>query len=438
MGNLQSFWGQIDLNSVSQIHSISEGFLDFLKTTKTEWEVKDYIFRKLLHFRFSDLSKISSASPGLGFIEDLDDGCIAAGVFGTSNIQKRGLSIIGCPIDLDNVELGPRSPGLIPESDISTVRFSPLNEDVRDEWMSTDVSIHGLRILKDNSRRSFTLGESRKEPGYFIAPAPEKKAAKSKKVKKQYDLVVGSAAPEGKDKKPHYSEAFLNSIGMTEKELNSATLSLVPASMPNEMGSDRSLIQGFGARELLPVYASLKTLTDLTRPEDTVVVIFHTQKGECSRKNHNKEITEKVAESILKKVVEKVSENAVKDIFEFSRILNVTDLELKQSKTSQEVPAKPLPIGKGTIIGTTGGSSRSQRLLGIIEDSLEKAGIPYVKSPKNYEFHSGGTIGTAFSKSIPEAVNMARVVSVSRNFCSAVSKIDLWAAYRTILAYSTH
>ncbi|HKJ97272.1 MAG TPA: hypothetical protein VJ944_05985, partial [Thermoplasmataceae archaeon] len=59
-------------------------------------------------------------------------------------------------------------------------------------------------------------------------------------------------------------------------------------------------------------------------------------------------------------------------------------------------------------------------------------------SPKNYEFHSGGTIGTAFSKSIPEAVNMARVVSVSRNFCSAVSKIDLWAAYRTILAYSTH
>ncbi len=439
MPNLQSFWGQIDLNSASQINSISEGFMDFLRVAKTEWEVRDFLIRRLFHFRFSELVNIKVPTPGAGFIEELDEGCVAAGVFGSSNIQKRGLNIIGCPIDTETLEIGTRSPATAGESDISTIRFSPSGGTPQDEWTSSMVSIHGIRTLKDRTTRSFVLGETRKEPGYYLLSAGEKKAQKGKKQQKQYDLVVGTSDVRAeKEGKASYPKAFMNSIGMDETEMKSSTLTLVGAEGPIEIGSDRSLIQGFGAFDRMNVFAALKMLTDLTRPEDTIAVIFYSSKGECSKKNHNREITGKLAASIAKKINGGDQETDPKEILEFSRVLDMARLKAKQTKAAEETQPKPIPPGKGTVIGTYSKGTRSARLLAIIEDNLEKKAIPFIKIPKGYEFASEGTIGNEFSKEVPEIISFSQVGLGGRGIYSTVSKIDLWAAFRAILAYSTH
>lgn len=442
MGNLQSFWGQIDLKIASQITAVSDGFIDFLKVSKTEWEVKDFIIRKLLHYRFSELSTISKLAPGKGFFESIDERCLVAGVVGTSNIRKRGVSIIGCSIDADSLEIAARNPGVISEMDITTLRFSTASKEIPSQWTSTNVSIHGMRTLRDKSTRSVVLGESRREPGFIISEVPEKQTDKEKKTRKQYDLILGSAnTPENGEKKTHYPAAFLNTIGMSEKEMDTAPISLVPSSMPNEIGSDRSMIQGFGAKERLPVYAVLKTLTDLTSPEDTILVIFYSRKGECGKKNHLREITEKSVKSISKKLIENVSEDLVNETLEFSRILEITGLRPKGTKTSQDRPLKPLPVGKGPIIGISGGAtkaSRSHRLLGIVEDTLEKNSFPHVKLPSGYEFETTDTIGGNLVKDVPEIMYMSHQDVGSRNLSSTVSKLDIWASYKVILTYSTH
>lgn len=439
MPDLQSFWGQIDLNSASQINSISEGFIDFLKVSKTEWEVRDYIIRRLLHFRFTELASIRNALPGTGFILELDDGCVAAGVFGASNIQKRGLNLIGCPIDVETLEMNQMSPATIPDSDISTVRFSPSGSSISSDWAASNVSIHGIRSLRDRTYRFFSIGESRKEPRYYILPVEQRKGQDGKKAQGQYDLVVGiSYTRDEKNSKPVYPDAFLSAVGIDAKNLGSSTLSLVGADAPSEIGADRSLIQGFGALERVSVYAAMKMLTDLTRPEDTIVVIFHSGKGKCSRKGHNREITEKLAASIAGKIIETPSETAALDILQFSRILDMTFLKAKTSKPADGAAPKPIPAGRGTVVGTYSKSPRSERLLAIIEDSLEKKAIPFQKIPKNYEFTSSGTIGKEFPKLVQEIVSFSQVSAGRRGIYSTVSKIDLWAAYRAILAYSTH
>lgn len=439
MPNLQSFWGQIDLNSASQITSISEGFIDFLKASKTEWEVRDYIIRRLFHFRFTELRNIKNPVPGSGFIEELDDGCFAAGVFGKSSIQKRGLSIIGCPIDTDTVELDQSSPATLSDSDIASVRFTPASGALSSGWMATNVSIHGIRTLKDKTERFFVMGETRKEPSYYILPSDEKKGQRGKKVQKQYNLVIGSAdGGDDSNGKQSYPNAFQNAIGMDGKELGSATLSMVGADGPVEVGADRSLIQGFGAFERTTVYAALKMLTDLTRPEDTIVVIFHSSKGECGKKGHNKEITEKLATAMSAKIFEEPPETAAEDLLQFSRILDLTSLKAKPSKAAEGTTPKPVPAGKGPVIGTYSKSPRSSRLLSIIEDNMDKKAIPYLKLPRNYEFSPTGAIGKEFPKLVQEIISFSQINVGSRGIYSTVSKIDLWAAYRAILAYSTH
>lgn len=446
MADLQSFWDQIDLGALSQINSMSEGYLDMLKSVKTEWELKDYFIRRLLKFRFVELSKLLRPAKGTGFFIDIDEECFAAGVLGRDDIEKRGLSIIACPVDTGSVEMLSRSPGAIPESGLSTMKFKPKYELDWNEWIHANVSLHGLSKFSDGSRRVFSFGESNRDPNYFILKDSDKPTSKTKKPDQFYHLVVGTTREvSSKGEKDDYSAAFIEAIGLGEKELKAARLSVVPSSKPVEIGSDRSMIQGFGGRDLLPAYAALRTLTDLSMPEDTVVVIFYTQRGHSGKKNHATEIVEKTVQSILSKVKGDEKVELVDDILEVSRMMNVASLKLKPKKSSSSESstpaAKPIPFGKGPVIGTEESSSRagrSNKLLTIISDKLDKARIPYSGPVKGYDFDSEGTPGKVLSKKINEILHIYSPSINSDHIEATVSKVDIWALYRALLCYSTY
>lgn len=441
MGNLQSFWDQLDANSMSQINSVAEGYLDLLKKVKTEWELKDYFMRKLLNFRFIELSKILRPLNGTGFFIDLDDDCFAAGVLGRDDIEKRGLSIIACPIDTGSIELTSKTAGVIPDLNLTTLRFKSKHDFDWSEWSHANVSLHGMSKFSDGSRRSFVLGESGRDPSYFLLKGEEKTASRSKRTDSSYDLVIGVSKEEkSQQKKSGLPSSFMESLGMGEKEFNAARVAVVPSSLPVEVGSDRSIIQGYGSSDLLPAYSALRTLIDLSMPEDNVVAVFYVRRG--SSKVHTSQIIERTVESVVKKLKGEKASELTGDILEFSRILNVSGVAVKQKKSqSTEAMVKPVPFARGSLLGTDDAPtkvSKSNRLLGIIQEKLEKARVPYQTLLKDHEFDTVGTVGSTHSKKVEESMNIFTPSINWQHLEPAVSKLDIWATYRAMLCFSTY
>ncbi len=443
MGNTQSFWDQVDIKNASQINTISEGFLDFLNSAKTESEARDFLIRRLLHYRFHELRRVVRPTRGSGFVVELDNGCFAAGVFGRADLTKRGISIVGVPIYQSSVEMGPRSPAILADMGLSAVRFTPAGDFLWNSWSGINVSLHILKQTREGVTKDIVTGASRKSPGYIVMKASDGSQSKSGKATGQYDIITGSVGEaSNKDKKVDYSTDFLDSIGMDSKEFESARVFIAPVGGSIEIGNDKSLIQAFGAHERLSAYAAIRTLIDLTLPEDTTLIIFYPNSELKSKKFQLERITRDALGLVINTVLQDNSESTVKEVLQISRILDLTQLNTKSEQSdSTQSGGGSFAVGRGPILDTGAQSesnTRSIRLLELIRHKLEHDSVPFTGSRKGYALERDNTIGAAFSKSVSETLLMSAPALGNEGARSAISKLDLWATYRAILAYLTY
>lgn len=436
MSNPQSYREQTGMNAQTHISSLSEGYLEFLRQNRTDWDARDFMIRKLLKYRFSELPKLTNARPGTGFVLEIDRDTFAAGVYGKADPLRTGFSIITVPYSAEAIEVGSRSHETISGSSLSAVRFVPMSTFNEGKWLSTPLSIHGIANEKTTAERSFASGDAQQDPGYFMIPAPDKPASGNRKAERQYDLVIGSPGEQGKGKND-YPTGFLLGMGVGEKEFNDARVNLIPSFVPSEAGYDRSMIMAYGAHERMGAYAVMKAVTDVTVPNDTSIIIFHS--GPEGRKNALRKAMADVVGKVSDKLPMEKSRENMDAIMDSSRILSIRDISPKQAASDK--PADPISAGAGPIVGVTGAATKANKsthFLGLMQSAMEKKGIPFQKVPKQYSFEASAADEKVL-KQLAASINLAYAAPAGENIVAgAVSKIDLWAVSRavsTFLAY---
>ncbi len=440
MPNTQSFWDQINTDSAFQITSLAESYLDLLRSAKTEWESRDYLIRKLFNYRFVELQRIIRPARGTGFIIELDDSCFAAGVFGRTDITKRGLSIITCPLFDRSVTIKTASTTSAQEGGTAGMRFTPANELPWPAWGGINVSLH-IRAGKEQGRiRTIVSGESKKDSSYVILKQRGASTAKGKGRTDHYNLLTGLEGGRS-HKGTGYPEDFLNALGIGEKELESSEISLVPTDQPGELGVDRSMVQGFGAYEWAAAFGALKTVTDLTAPEDTTVVIFQSTRDSKPGRKHMESIFRRVVEQIARAFIQDPSSEDLREVIRFSRIMDYTGLARKSSsEDSGESGAKAIPVGLGPTVGIFPQGPKdadSTRMLNEMVERLSGEGIPHMDLPRGYDFMKSDTAGSVFSKSVAQSIAISISEVPNEGVRSIISKLDLWALYRVMLVFLT-
>jgi aspartyl aminopeptidase len=143
-------------------------------------------------------------------------------------------------------------------------------------------------VLKtDGSRVDLKIGEDPEDPIFTVLdllPHLARKAQMDKKVSDAFEgeklnVLVGSLPLGDKDTKErfklHLLKYLADTYGITEEDLISAELEVVPAGPARDLGWDRSLVAAYGQDDRSCAYAALEALLTATAPEYTSLALFY-------------------------------------------------------------------------------------------------------------------------------------------------------------------
>ncbi len=152
------------------------------------------------------------------------------------------------------------------------------------QWAAIPLEMHGVAALKDGTTVEIVIGRDGADPQFVVTDLLPHLATDQmgKTMAKGIEgeklcILMGSVpyAGEGSDRVKLAVMSLLNDrYGITEADLISAELEIVPAFDVRELGLDRSMIGGYGQDDRVCAFAELAAILETEAPERTAVCIL--------------------------------------------------------------------------------------------------------------------------------------------------------------------
>jgi len=254
----------------------------FLNASKTEREAVETALGCIRNAGFRPLEDSPTLKPGDKIYTVNRHKTLIAAVIGKEPVEK-GLNIIGAHIDSPRLDLKP----LPVYEDEGMVFFKThyYGGIKKYQWLSIPLALHGVVVRAVGDSASVVIGEKPGEPLFTITDLLPH-LAKDQMEKKMADAVpgenlnilVGGIPLAGDDLKERFKLAILEYLNreysITEEDLISAELELVPAWPACDVGLDRSFIGGYGQDDRVCAYAALRALIEIPDPAHTALIIL--------------------------------------------------------------------------------------------------------------------------------------------------------------------
>lgn len=258
----------------------ADKYMDFLTRCKTERETVDYVLE---------------AAKKAGFETELTDKTTAyvhAQRGKTVLLARRGkkplaegFRLVGAHCDSPRIDL--KQHPLYEDTDMALFKTHYYGGIRKHQWMARPLALHGVVVKKDGRVVPVRLGEDAADPVLTITDLlphlaykqVEQKLADAFEAEKLNALAGHEPAAKTGDKdkdrvKRHVLELLSSRYGVTESDLFSAELQLVPAGPARSLGLDGSMIGAYGHDDRSCVFSALEALLTTKQPEHTQLVLF--------------------------------------------------------------------------------------------------------------------------------------------------------------------
>ncbi|RLB17167.1 MAG: aminopeptidase, partial [Deltaproteobacteria bacterium] len=197
---------------------------------------------------------------------------------------EKGVRIIVSHIDSPRLDLKQRP--LYEDVDLAFLKTHYYGGIKKFQWLSRPLAIHGRIVKKDGKTVDLSIGEAASDPVFTVLdllPHLARKVQYEKKLGEaiageKLNLIVGSLPLGDKETKERFKLGVLNLLnetyGLTEEDLLSAELEVVPAGSARDVGWDRSLVGAYGQDDRICAYTSLSALMDTKEISKTAVALF--------------------------------------------------------------------------------------------------------------------------------------------------------------------
>ena len=253
----------------------AKDYLGYLGIAKTERRAYDEAVRRIEAMGFKELSTMDKLQPGDKVYRGYHGKTLMAAIIGEKPVAE-GINVIGGHTDAPRIDIKPvpvcEKGGL---AYFDTHYYGGIK---KFQWLTHPLALYGVVIKPDGTKVEIAIGDNPEDPVFQITDVlPHFGAEQSGKKlgeaidPEDMDILVGSL-PVAKDEddedvkdkvKLNILRILEKTYGITEEDLLSAELELVPAGMPRELGLDRSMIAGYGHDDRVCAYAGLRALMDL-------------------------------------------------------------------------------------------------------------------------------------------------------------------------------
>jgi aspartyl aminopeptidase len=282
-------WNKISASEKKKIDNLCKEYLDYLSDSKTEREAHDNAIDIVNKIGCKDVQNLNEKEkelkPGTLFYFSKSGKTLMVVRIGKRPLRD-GLRIIGGHTDVPHLDLKPVP--LYEDNEICLLDTHYYGGIKKYQWVTMPLALHGVVVKEDGSVVKIVIGEKDDEPVFCITDIlPHLGKDQSKKTMGEgvtgegLNALFGNipANEKGKDKentvKANILKILNDSYGITEEDLISAELQLVPAGRARELGIDRSMIIGFGQDDRICSYTALKAFVDTKElPEYTSVILL--------------------------------------------------------------------------------------------------------------------------------------------------------------------
>ena len=239
---------------------------------------------------FKDISTFKTLKPGDKVYRGYEDRTVMAAVIGRKPIADVGIKVVGGHTDAPRLDLKPKP--LYEKGGYVYFDCHIYGGIKKYQWLVLPLALYGTVVRKDGTKVQIAVGDKEGDPVFMISDILPHlgKDQEQKKVNEFFpaedlDPLCWSTADSEKVKVKNEKvrtgrdlliEFLKKTYKITEEDLMSAELEIVPAGMPREVGFDKALITGYGHDDRVCSFAGLQALLDACDkvPEKTASILM--------------------------------------------------------------------------------------------------------------------------------------------------------------------
>ncbi|MCD8283837.1 MAG: aminopeptidase [Opitutae bacterium] len=262
-------------------------YTNYLGVAKTERRAYAEAVKILEARGFKLLADTKTLKPGDKVYRGYHGKTLFAAIIGEEPVSA-GVRVVGGHTDAPRIDLKPVP--LCEKNGIAYFDTHYYGGIKKFQWVALPLAIYGTAVRKDGTKVDIAIGDKPGDPVFMISDIlphfGQEQGAKTLNDAfpgENLDLIIATTpCPKDKDDdsvkekvKLHVLRILAEEYKITEQDLVSAELEIVPAGTPREMGLDRSLITGYGHDDRICAFAGLKALADIEgTPAKTAVVLL--------------------------------------------------------------------------------------------------------------------------------------------------------------------
>lgn len=333
-------------------------YMDFLAKGKTERRCYATAVELLEMAGFKDISTVKNLKPGHRVYRGYHGKTLMACVIG-STPSVQGIRVVGGHTDAPRLDLKPRP--VYEKGGVVYFDTHMYGGIKKYQWLVLPLALYGVIVKTDGTRVDVAIGDEPGDPVFMISDIlPHLGKDQETKTQKEFFPAEDLDVVAGLGERSALVKLLGEKYGVTEEDLLSAELEIVPAGAPREVGLDRSLIAAYGHDDRVCAYAGLSALVDVAQakkpPRRTCACIL------CDKEEIGSEGASGMASSFFEntvaELIERESRSGVRDI-DVRRALEASTM-LSADVTAAADPHFPEVDSTGNMAILGGGPAASK------------------------------------------------------------------------------
>lgn len=268
---------------IKAIYEYSKGYMNYLDNSKTEREATEVSISMLNEHGFTEYKLGDKISVGDKKYFNQRGKSLVAFKVGDEDIEKEGIRILAAHIDAPRIDL--KQIPLYEDSGMGFFKTHYYGGVKKYQWTSIPLALHGVVVKSNGDVEKICIGENDTDPVFYIndllphlAKSQIQEPLGTAITGENLNILVGGLPYNDKEVADKIKLTVLSILndeyGITEEDLLSAELSLVPAFKSRDIGFDRALIGSYGHDDRVCAYPALTALLDNADTKHTVMVVL--------------------------------------------------------------------------------------------------------------------------------------------------------------------
>ena len=446
-------WETLGSNQKEEVFDLSKKYMDFLNVAKTEREFIKHARKLANENGYKDIMEFDTLKPGDKIYFVNREKSMYLAIIGEKSIEE-GLHIIGSHVDSPRLDLKPNP--LYEDTGLAYFKTHYYGGIKKYQWTTIPLSIHGVIVKANGEKIEVNIGEDEEDPIFTITDLLPHLAQEQmeKKLKNGVDgedlnLLIGSIPYNSSKISEKVKLNILNILnqkyGITEADLTSSEIELVPAFKARSLGFDGSMVAAYGQDDKVCAYTSLHAMMELENVKNTAVCILSDKEEIGSMGNTGME--SHMFDFFISEILNKLGvnrPNLLDKVFCFSKMLS-SDVDAGFDPIYASVSDKHNAgfLGKGISLnkytgarGKSGASDANAEYVAWVRNILERNDIKYqIAELGKVNIGGGGTIAYIIANKGADVIDCGVPVLSMHAPYEVTSKYDIYSAYKTYKAF---